>query len=173
MIQKVEKFVTIFIPVLGFVVTAAGLIISVQNFSKDQRTKSALEFKRDFWTKQSEIYLRTSQAIGTICAEISKSDPVDFDKNNFQKSKATFEALYWGEMNFVQDSVVISDMKSFDQYIKDFNPNVTDNEYRQTLIRLGNKIIVTCRNSYIKSFDNLQLETITEDSTDNYLLKPR
>ncbi len=173
MIQKVEKFVTIFIPVLGFVVTAAGLIISVQNFSKDQRTKSALEFKRDFWTKQSEIYLRTSQAIGTICAEVSKSDPDDFDKNNFSKSKATFETLYWGEMNFVQDSIVIADMKSFDQYIKDFNPNVTDNEYRQTLIRLGNKIIVTCRNSYIKSFDNLQLETIKEDSSNDYLLNSR
>lgn len=173
MIQKVEKFVTIFIPVLGFAVTAAGLIISVQNFSKDQRTKSALEFKRDFWTKQSEIYLRTSQAIGTICAEINKTDPEDFDRDNFQKSKATFEALYWGEMNFVQDSVVIGDMKSFDQYIKDFNPNVTDNEYRQTLIRLGNKIIVTCRNSYIKSFDNLQLEAIEEDTSTTYLLNTK
>lgn len=169
MIQKVEKFVTIFIPILGFVVTAAGLIISVQNFSKDQRTKSALEFKRDFWTKQSEIYLRTSQSIGTICAEVSKSDPEDFDKENFQKSKSTFEALYWGEMNFVQDSVVIADMKSFDQYIKDFNPNITDPEYRQTLISLGNKIILTCRNSYIKSFDNLQIEAITDDSMKNFL----
>jgi hypothetical protein len=162
--QKLEKFLALFGPLLGFVLTAAGLIISVSNFSKDQKTKSALEFKRDFWTKQSEIYLRTSQAIGTICAEINKSDPSDFDKANFEKSKATFESLYWGEMNFVQDSVVISDMKSFDQYIKDFNPKVTDEEYRQTLIRLGNKIIVTCRNSYIKSFDNLQVETLQKDT---------
>lgn len=162
--QKLEKFLALFGPLIGFVLTAVGLVISASNFSKDQKTKSALEFKRDFWTKQSEIYLRTSQSIGTICAEINKTDPADFDKANFEKSKATFESLYWGEMNFVQDSTVISDMKSFDQYIKDFNPQVMDVEYRQTLIRLGNKIIVTCRNSYIKSFDNLQVETLQEDT---------
>ncbi|MFI5218480.1 MAG: hypothetical protein ACHQNT_03245 [Bacteroidia bacterium] len=163
--QKFERFLTLFGPLLGFVLTAVGLIISASHFSQEQKTKSALEFKRDFWTKQSEIYLKTAQAIGTICAEISKSDPADFDKENFMKSKSTFASLYWGEMNFIQDSIVISDMKSFDQYIKDFNPQVTDVEYRQTLIRLGNKIIVTCRNSYIKSFDNLQIESFGEDTT--------
>lgn len=162
--QKFERFLALFGPLLGFILTGVGLIISASNFSKDQKSKSALEFKRDFWTKQSEIYLRTSQAIGTICAEINKSDPADFDKSNFLKSKAIFESLYWGEMNFVQDSTVISDMKSFDQYIKDFNPEIQDEEYRQTLIRLGNKIIVTCRNSYIKSFDNLQIETVHDDT---------
>lgn len=163
--QKFEKAVTLFGPLFGFILTAAGLIISVSNFSKDQKAKSTLEFKRDFWTKQSEIYLKTSQAIGSICAEVNKTDVEDFDKINFSKSKAQFQALYWGEMNFIQDSIVISDMKSFDQYIKDFNPAVTDAEYRQTLIRLGNKIILTCRNSYIKSFDNLQIETMKEDTT--------
>src|SRR5688572_5728389 len=162
--ERWEKLITIFAPLLGFMLTAAGLYFSVTNFSKDQKTKSALEFKRDFWSKQSEIYLRTSQAIGSICAEVNKSDPADFDKNNFERSKGVFQALYWGEMNFVQDSVVISDMKSFDQYIKDFNPQITDPEYRQTLIRLGNKIILTCRNSYIKSFDNLQVESLQEDT---------
>lgn len=162
---KFERAITLFGPLFGFILTAAGLIISASNFSKDQKTKSALEFKRDFWTKQSEIYLKTSQAIGGICAEVNKTDPEDFDKANFLKSKATFEALYWGEMNFIQDSIVIADMKSFDQYIKDFNPAITDVEYRQTLIRLGNKIILTCRNSYIKSFDNLQIETLQEDTT--------
>lgn len=160
--EKLEKFVASFGPLLGFILTAAGLIISVSNFSKDQKSKSALEFKRDFWSKQSDIYLKTSQAIGTICAEINKTDPADFDKSNFLKSKAAFQSLYWGEMNFVQDSVVIADMKSFDQYIKDFNPEVTNVDYRQTLIKLGNKIIVTCRNSYMKSFDNLQLETLSD-----------
>src|SRR6187399_1425369 len=147
--EKIEKFVASFGPLVGFILTAAGLIISVSNFSKDQKSKSALEFKRDFWSKQSDIYLKTSQAIGTICAEINKTDPADFDKSNFLKSKADFQSLYWGEMNFVQDSVVIADMKSFDQYIKDFNPEVPNIDYRQTLIRLGNKIIVTCRNSYM------------------------
>ncbi len=160
--EKLEKFVASFGPLLGFILTAAGLIISVSNFSKDQKSKSALEFKRDFWSKQSDIYLKTSQAIGNICAEINKTDPADFDKSNFLKSKADFQSLYWGEMNFVQDSVVIADMKSFDQYIKDFNPEVTNIDYRQTLIKLGNKIIVTCRNSYMKSFDNLQLETLSD-----------
>jgi hypothetical protein len=160
--DKLEKFVASFGPLIGFILTAAGLIISVSNFSKDQKSKSALEFKRDFWSKQSDIYLKTSQAIGTICAEINKTDPADFDKNNFIKSKSDFQSLYWGEMNFVQDSVVIADMKSFDQYIKDFNPEVTNIDYRQTLIKLGNKIIVTCRNSYMKSFDNLQVETIQD-----------
>ena len=144
--------------------TAAGLIISASNFSKDQKTKSAIEFKRDFWTRQSEIYLKTSQAIGNICAEINKTDPEDFDSLNFMRSKAAFESLYWVEMNFVQDSVVIEDMKSFDQYIRDFNPRITNIDYRQTLIRLGNKIIVTCRNSYMRSFDNLQVETPLKDT---------
>jgi hypothetical protein len=160
--QKLEKFMASFGPLLGFVLTALGLVISVSNFSKDQKSKSALEFKRDFWSKQSDIYLKTAQAIGTICAEINKSDPGDFNSDNFYKSKSTFESLYWGEMNFVQDSVVIADMKSFDQYIKDFNPTVTNVDYRQTLIRLGNKIILTCRNSYMKSFDNLQMETMSD-----------
>jgi hypothetical protein len=160
--QKLEKFIATFGPLVGFILTAVGLIISVANFSKDQKTKSALEFKRDFWSKQSEIYLKTSQAIGTICAEISKSDPEDFNANNFYNSKATFETLYWGEMNFVQDSIVIADMKSFDQYVKDFNPNVMNSDYRQTLIKLGNKIIVTCRNSYMRSFNNLQVDAVGE-----------
>lgn len=160
--QKFEKFLATFGPLMGFVLTAVGLIISVSNFSKDQKSKSALEFKRDFWSKQSDIYLKTSQAIGTICAEINKSDLDDFNRGNYEKSKETFESLYWGEMNFVQDSVVIADMRSFDLYIKDFNPDIENVDYRQTLIRLGNKIILTCRNSYMKSFDNLQLETIYE-----------
>jgi hypothetical protein len=160
--QKIEKFLATFGPLMGFILAAAGLIISVSNFSKDQKSKSALEFKRDFWSKQSDIYLKTSQAIGTICAEINKSDINDFNSSNYKKSKEAFESLYWGEMNFVQDSIVIADMKSFDLYIKDFNPAIENPDYRQTLIRLGNKIILTCRNSYMKSFDHLQMETIYE-----------
>jgi hypothetical protein len=160
--QKLEKFLATFGPLIGFVLTAVGLIISVSNFAKDQKSKSALEFKRDFWSKQSDIYLKTSQAIGTICAEINKTDIDDFNKSNYEKSKETFQSLYWGEMNFVQDSVVISDMKSFDLYLRDFNPAVENIDYRQTLIRLGNKIILTCRNSYMKSFDHLQVEQIYE-----------
>ncbi len=169
--SKLEKFLATFGPLVGFILTAAGLIISASNFSKDQKSKSALEFKRDFWTKQSEIYLKTSQAIGNICAEINKTDPEDFDSGNFTKSKAEFQSLYWGEMNFVQDSIVISDMKSFDQYISDFNPKITDVDYRQTLIKLGNKIIVTCRNSYMRSFDNLQLETPKNDTATRVVVK--
>ncbi len=163
--NKLEKFISSFGPLIGFILTAAGLIISAMHFSKEQKSKSALEFKRDFWTRQSEIYLKTSQAIGNICAEINKTDSEDFDLDNFVKSKAAFEALYWGEMNFVQDSVVINDMKSFDQYIKDFNPRIMNVDYRQTLIHLGNKIILTCRNSYIKSFDNLQFENSDHDTS--------
>src|SRR3954471_19069714 len=111
---KIEKFVASYGPLLGFILTAAGLVTSMYNFSRDQKAKSALEFRRDFWTKQSEIYLKTSQAIGTICAEVNKSDE-DFDNGNYMKAKAAFESLYWGEMNFVKDSDVITEMKSFDQ----------------------------------------------------------
>lgn len=161
---KFERFIATFGPLIGFILTAAGLIISASNFSKDQKSKSALEFKRDFWTKQSEIYLKTSQAIGSICAEVNKTDSADFDENKFQHAKADFESLYWGEMNFVQDSGVIFDMKSFDQYIRDFNPRIINVDYRQTLIRLGNKIILTCRNSYLNSFDNLKLEAPKPDT---------
>src|SRR5205809_5169862 len=127
--ERLEKLITLFGPLLGFALTALGLYISVTNFSSDQKSKSALEFKRDFWTKQSEIYLKTSQAIGSICAEINKSEE-DFDANTYIKSKAAFESLYWGEINFVKDSEVIAEMKSFDQYIKDFNPKVQDPDYR-------------------------------------------
>lgn len=123
-----------------------------------------MEFKRDFWTKQSEIYLKTSQAIGSICAEVNKTDSADFDNYKFTQAKADFQSLYWGEMNFVQDPGVIADMKSFDQYIRDFNPKITNVDYRQTLIRLGNKIIITCRNSYLRSFENLQLESPKPDT---------
>lgn len=158
--ERMQKFMAIFGPMLGFVLAALSLVISASNFSKDQKSKSALEFKRDFWSKQSDIYLKTSQAIGTICAEINKSDMADFDHDNYRRSKAAFESLYWGEMNFVQDSVVITDMKSFDQYIKDFNPMIPNIDYRQTLIKLGNKIIITCRNSYMNSYNNLQVENI-------------
>jgi len=163
--NKLEKFIATFGPLIGFFLTAVGLVISASHFSQEQKSKSALEFKRDFWTRQSEIYLKTSQAIGNICAEINKTDTADFDYENFSRSKAEFQSLYWGEMNFVQDSVVIADMKSFDQYIKDFNPRIMDIDYRQTLIGLGNKIILTCRNSYIKSFDNLQFENPVLDSS--------
>ena len=156
---KLESFISSFGPLIGFILTAAGLIISMYNFSKDQKTKSALEFKRDFWTKQSEIYLRTSQAIGAICAEVNKSSEDDFDSVKYMNAKTSFESLYWGEINFVKDSEVIAEMKSFDIYIKDFNPKVQDPDYRLQVVSLGNKIINTCRNSYIKSFDNLQVET--------------
>jgi hypothetical protein len=166
-LTKIERFMATFGPLFGFILGALGLIVSISNFSKDQKSKSAIEFKRDFWSKQSDIYLKTAQAIGTICAEINKSDPEDFNNNNYLTSKAEFESLYWGEMNFVQDSVVIADMRSFDQYIKDFNPKVTNIDYRQTLIRLGNKIIVTCRSSYMKSFDHLQVETLADYNENN------
>lgn len=162
--EKWGKWIAVFGPLIGFMLTALGLYFSVSNFSKEQKTKSALEFRRDFWTKQSEIYLETAQAIGSICAEVNKTDPADFDLQNFNNAKREFQSLYWGEINFVQDSVVIADMKSFDQYIKDFNPRIEDPEYRQTLISLGNKIIASCRKSYIKSFDRLQLESLDGDT---------
>src|SRR5436190_14047924 len=174
--ERLEKLITLFGPLLGFALTALGLYISVSNFSKDQKSKNALEFKRDFWTKQSEIYLKTSQAIGSICAEINKSED-EFDHTIYTKSKADFQALYWGEMNFVKDSEVIAEMKSFDEYIKDFNPKVQDPDYRLQVINLGNKIIATCRSSYIKSFDNLQVEnpsreTITASPPKDSVSKP-
>src|SRR5687767_11084340 len=107
--ERWERLMTIFAPLLGFTLTALGLYFSVTNFSKDQKTKSALEFKRDFWTKQSEIYLKTAQAIGSICAEVNKTDPADFNETNFNNAKTVFQSLYWGEINFVRDSIVIAD----------------------------------------------------------------
>jgi|GEM_PF-5204137 len=136
----------------AMLVTTIGLIVTFYTFSTELKSRSRLEFQRTLWSKQSDIYLKTAQSIGTICAEIHKDGDIDvFNKNNYQQAKESFTGLCYGEMQFLEDTAALNKMLAFKVQIDGYNPTISDPDYKLNVIRHGIAIIEVCRESYFKS----------------------
>ncbi len=151
----------------AILVTTFGLIVTIYTFSTELKSRERLQFQSTLWSKQSDIYLKTAQAIGAICAEVNKDNEVDdFSKANYQQAKENFTGLCYGEMQFIEDTAALNKMLDFKVQIDSYNPEIADPSYKLNIIRHGIAIIEVCRKSYFKSSgDHLNDKPLEADTT--------
>ena len=105
-------------------VTIAGLLIGVWQFSRGQAVqlereykllaeKDRLEFKQRTWEKQLEVYTKVTNVVGRIAGE-------NLSDSELKKSIGEFDSLYWGDMLYVEDKAVADAMKDFHLETQDY-----------------------------------------------------
>jgi hypothetical protein len=107
--EKSYKFWDFIIKSLGFIATSASILIGLSQFSAKEKAAAELEFNRNFWQKQNELYANVCRSAGTMAAAID-------DSVAFKKEKLNFLSLYYGEMILVEDSTVEKAMRELKSY---------------------------------------------------------
>ncbi|MCW3108957.1 MAG: hypothetical protein JWQ09_3463 [Segetibacter sp.] len=113
--ERQYKLIDIIIKGLGFVATALSIYFGLSNFNKQQAAASELEFNRNFWKKQTEVYSSVCKNAGTLVANVG-------NPATFEKQKSEFLGLYYGEMVLVEDPQVDSAMRELRSYVDIVEP---------------------------------------------------
>jgi len=114
MIEETHRTWDVVLKIVVAFVTAVGLVIGALQFKKQQADlldrqyklsaeNERAEFKRRMWEKQLDVYMQMSRVAGRIAA----GEQTDVQMMN---DIVAFEALYWGENIYVQDSAVEEEM---------------------------------------------------------------
>lgn len=130
--DKVHNLWDTIIKILGFLATAASILIGLSQFSKEQASAAELEFKRNFWQKQNELYAEVCKNAGTMAAAIG-------DSTTFKKERQRFLSLYYGQLVLVEDELVETAMRELKSYVEILNlrdPNMI-NIFKRKVIRLA------------------------------------
>lgn len=109
------KLYDIIIKGLGFLATALSIYFGLSNFNKQQAAAAELEFNRNFWKKQTEVYSEVCRNAGTLVANIG-------DTQTFGVHKKAFIGMYYGEMVLVEDPKVDSAMRELKSYVEIVEP---------------------------------------------------
>lgn len=129
------------------IITVIGLLVGVWQFTAGQSAQlqrqsaqiaenDRLEFKRRMWEKQLDTYMKVSGAVGRIATAE--------DDKELRKEIANFDALYWGEMIYVQDEAVEKTMVAFHVETRDFLNGVRT---KDDLKRRANSLVEAFRES--------------------------
>lgn len=113
--EQQYKLFDIIIKGLGFFATALSIYFGLSNFNKQQAAASELEFNRNFWRKQTEVYSSVCKNAGTLVANIG-------NPHLFEQQKKEFLGLYYGEMVLVEDPQVDSVMRELRSYVDIVEP---------------------------------------------------
>ena len=105
----------VIIKALGFIATAATIYVGITQFYKQQEATVELEFKRNFWLKQNQVYSDVCRNAGAMVASIA-------DPKSFEKDKQTFLSLYYGDLVLVEDHGVDSAMRELKSYVDILEP---------------------------------------------------
>jgi len=108
--EKTYKFWDMIIKALGFTATIASILIGLFHYSSEQTRATDLEFRRNFWQKQNELYAEVCRNAGTMAAAS--------DQKEFEKQKEKFLSLYYGELVLVEDSLVENAMREVKSYVE-------------------------------------------------------
>jgi hypothetical protein len=100
---------------LGFIATAAAICVGIWQFNRQQEATMELEFKRNFWQKQNQVYAEVCRNAGAMAASIN-------DQKAFDKDKQTFLSLYYGDLVLVEDQRVDSMMREIKSYVDILEP---------------------------------------------------
>ncbi len=138
--EKTYKLWDIIIKALGFFATALSIYFGLSNFDKQQRATAELEFNRAFWQKQNDVYADVCKNAGTLAANAS-------DPKTFEKEKANFLGLYYGQMVLVEDPKVDSAMRELKSYVEIVDPKDPEmiNKLKYKVIQLSE----ACKNSSV------------------------
>lgn len=121
-----------FIKALGFIATAASIFIGLSQFSSQQASAADLEFKRNFWQKQTELYAEVCRNAGMMAATIN-------DPKVFARQKENFLSLYYGELVLVEDGTVekaMRELRSYLEIVDPADPNMV-NTFKRKVIELS------------------------------------
>ena len=136
--EHTYKTIDITIKGLGFVLTALSIYFGLSNFNRQQAAAAELEFNRNFWKKQTEVYAEVCRNAGTLAVVIDND-------SLFEEKKRQFLTLYYGEMVMVEDPVVDSAMRELKSYVEIVN--LKDQHMVNTLRRKVNDIAKACKSS--------------------------
>lgn len=116
-----------FVRLLPSVITIGGILVGLYQFNKEQKSLHTLEFRRNYWEKQLNIYEETSKISSSIINALD-----DTSGNSLDSAFAEYKDLYWGKLKLVQDSLVavsanlllfqIEDFGNSDKFLFHENP---------------------------------------------------
>jgi hypothetical protein len=129
------------------VLTIAGIIVGVWQYTDGQQEKARLESKllieKDTIEFQRRLWLDRLQACRSI-AELAGKIVTHSDQTKFDELAREFLATYWGTMILVQNKPVEQAMIDFSLEIDDFRAGRRDLD---RLKRLAYALTQTCRRS--------------------------
>jgi hypothetical protein len=133
--------------------TFMAIVIGVWQFNEQQESNlqaeissrkynDALEFKRNSWERQHNIYLDIVGTVGAIVSEYSNRRTKD-------SAIAQFKLLYYGRAAFVEDSPVETAMKRFAEDIDDYlNGFLSQNDLKLDGLNLVDKCKQSSSNTW-------------------------
>src|SRR5215469_14587801 len=111
MTEKNYPIFELIIRIIGAVVTVAGVLIGIYQYSDQKAHNDELEFRRKMWEKRADAY----SDIGNIVASIVTNN-VD---TSLQRLNTEFLKRYWGTLVLVEDSLVEQSMIKFKNEVND------------------------------------------------------
>ena len=126
---------------------AVAVFVGMLQFAE----KDALEFKRQVWERQLNVYMETANVVGEIPVVAEQAEQAD----KFQKSVERFYTLYWGNMILLEDMTVREAMIRFHLEINDYIEGISSVE--RLKVRAAN-LVETLRKSSHASWKELNAD---------------
>jgi hypothetical protein len=135
------------IKIIAPVITIAGLLVGVWQFSNQQTYNDKMEFKRKVWEKRLDAYTEIADIMSKIVTE-TKREKVD-------SLSGKFEQLYWGKLPLFEDSLVEKSLKNFQELLQDAKENIEDADNKMLLKKAGYIAATNCQKSIHDSWNEL------------------
>jgi hypothetical protein len=135
------------IKIIAPLITVAGLLIGVWQFTAQQTYNDKMEFKRKVWEKRLDAYSEMADVMSKIVTEDNQ-----FKKDSLGKK---FEQLYWGKLPLFEDSLVEKSLKTFQETLQDSKNNIEDNNNKNLLKKAGYIAVISCQKSIHQSWKEL------------------
>ncbi len=156
--QRKQIWLSIFDTLLKFIGVVLGVWFGFLQFTRGQSHERTRQFEQNLWMKRIDCYQKMSSVIG-ILESSARTDKVD--KASYRKSVDSFYKLYWGEMQFVSDSLVSSRLDDFRESVTEFNIDMYDKNNKntehalETLKESGDSLVKACQRSLNNSLKEL------------------
>ena len=148
MTEKNYPIFELIIRIIGAVVTVAGVLIGIYQYSDQKAHNDELEFRRKMWEKRADAY----SDIGNIVASIVTNN-VD---TSLQRLNTEFLKRYWGTLVLVEDSLVEQSMIKFKNEVNDKLKGYIDINDTNRLRLAGYDLMKTCQKSLNTSWKSLE-----------------
>lgn len=104
-----------FFKILAVVGAIGSFIFGVYRWEVESKN----DFKKPFYTKQLDYYTAAVEATATLATE-------DYNSEDYQTAKKTFQRLYWGQMSIVENKAVERQMVIFLHLLDKYESDCVD-----------------------------------------------
>jgi hypothetical protein len=105
-LKKYQLWLSIIDVFLKSFIVLLGVYLGVQQFNKQQLQSKNLEFNRNLWSKELDIYQKSCSVVGGLASNFSLNYR---NKSEYEKYKQEFYKLYWGDLGFLTDTIVVNE----------------------------------------------------------------